>query len=204
MTDWKAEVENIVCSETDAHFFYKNTFEIDFVFQELDDLPPGFAVPAERVKPWGTSHAVLQAESKVAAPFAVINADDFYGYESFRLMADFLAERRNDETLYAVVGFLIDRTLSEYGSVARGICEVGADGWLEGVVERTLVERTAAGIAGVTGVGAVRGGSSGRPREESIARQPNTTMRLDEGWDAGVSGRENKWGPETGPPKEDG
>jgi NDP-sugar pyrophosphorylase family protein len=120
--------------------------EVDFVFQELEDLPPGFAVPDGRVKPWGTSHAVLQAEAKVATPFAVINADDFYGLEAFRIMADFLSARRNDETLYAVVAYLIDKTLSEHGSVARGVCEVGAGGWLEGIVERTHVERTAEGI----------------------------------------------------------
>jgi NDP-sugar pyrophosphorylase family protein len=120
--------------------------DIECVFQELEDLPPGFSVPLGRTKPWGTSHAVLQAEPKVEGPFAVINADDFYGLEAFRLMAGFLAARTNDERLYAVAGYLIGSTLSEHGSVARGVCEVGSDGWLEGVVERTRVERTPAGI----------------------------------------------------------
>lgn len=121
-------------------------FEIEYVFQELEDLPPGFSVPEGRTKPWGTSHAVLRAESKVEEPFAVINADDFYGFEAFRLMAGFLAARTNDERLYAVAGYLIGSTLSEHGSVARGVCEVGPDGWLEGVVERTHIERTPDGI----------------------------------------------------------
>lgn len=120
--------------------------EIDYVFQELEDVPPGFAVPEGRVKPWGTAHAVLRAEPKVEGPFAVINADDFYGLESFRIMADFLEVRGSEDNLYAVVGYGIGTSLSEHGAVARGICEVGPEGWLEGVVERTNVERTPGGI----------------------------------------------------------
>jgi NDP-sugar pyrophosphorylase family protein len=120
--------------------------EIDYVFQELEDLPPGFAVPKGRTKPWGTSHAVLRAGAKVQAPFAVINADDFYGFEPFKLMAEFLSARRLEEPHFAVVGYLIGGTLSEHGSVARGVCEVTAEGWLEGIVERTQVERTVEGI----------------------------------------------------------
>jgi len=124
----------------------KGRVEIDYVFQELEDVPSGFAVPEGRVKPWGTAHAVLRAEPKVEGPFAVINADDFYGLEPFRLMADFLAARGSEDRFYAVVGYLIGSTLSEHGAVARGVCEVGLEGWLEGVVERTHVERTPDGI----------------------------------------------------------
>ena len=120
--------------------------EIDYVFQELRDLPPGFAVPDGRVKPWGTSHAILRAESKVQTPFAVINADDFYGAEPFALMAGYLSSLRVDEPRYAVVGYLIESTLSEHGSVARGVCEVDRDGRLVGIVERTHIEKTPEGI----------------------------------------------------------
>jgi hypothetical protein len=121
--------------------------EIEYVFQELEDLPPGFSVPTDRVKPWGTSHAVLMAEPKVSTPFAVINADDFYGSEPFQITAGFLAGLMNDDPQYSVVGYPIETTLSEHGSVARGVCEVGADGWLEGIFERTHIERTPDGIA---------------------------------------------------------
>jgi hypothetical protein len=120
-------------------------FEADYVFQEIEDVPPGFSVPADRTKPWGTSHAVLAAASKVREPFAVINADDYYGVEPFRTMAEFLSGLRNEATDYSLIGYDLAGTLSEHGSVARGVCEVNAAGFLEGIVERTRIERTAAG-----------------------------------------------------------
>jgi len=127
--------------------------EIDYVFQELEDLPSGFAVPEGRVKPWGTSHAVLQAEPKVQGPFAAINADDFYGFEPYRLMAGYLSSLRADEARYSLIGYLIESTLSEQGSVARGVCEVDQNGRLVGIVERTHIEKTAEGIAYKDGSG---------------------------------------------------
>jgi hypothetical protein len=120
-------------------------FEADYIFQEIEDVPPGFSVPADRTKPWGTSHAVLAAASKVREPFAVINADDYYGVEPFRTMAEFLSGLRNEATDYSLIGYDLAGTLSEHGSVARGVCEVNAAGFLEGIVERTRIERTAAG-----------------------------------------------------------
>ncbi len=120
--------------------------EIECVFQELGDLPPGFEVPAGRKKPWGTAHAVLMAAPKVREPFAVINADDFYGRGAFLAMAGFLRRIPPDADDYAVVGYGLRSTLSEHGSVARGVCDVDDSGYLKGIVERTSVERTAAGI----------------------------------------------------------
>ncbi|MCX6565623.1 MAG: sugar phosphate nucleotidyltransferase [Candidatus Aminicenantes bacterium] len=120
--------------------------EADYVFQESDDLPPGFCVPSDRTKPWGTSHAVLSTAAKVREPFAVINADDFYGADAFRKMAEFLSAVNRGEPRYAVVGYDLNATLSDYGAVARGVCEVNPEGFLEAIVERTHVERTKFGI----------------------------------------------------------
>lgn len=120
--------------------------EADCVFQELDDLPPAFSVPSERTKPWGTAHAVLAAAAKVREPFAAINADDFYGLDAFQKMAGFLSTVDVAESRFAVVGYDLDATLSDYGAVARGVCEVNREGFLEGIVERTRVIRTKFGI----------------------------------------------------------
>ena len=117
---------------------------VDYVFQELTDLPAGFQCPADRTKPWGTSHAVLSAAPKVREPFAVINADDFYGRSGFRAMVDFL--RGAGPNQYAVVGYGLRGTLSEHGSVARGVCELDGQGFMSGIVERTQIEKTAEGI----------------------------------------------------------
>jgi len=117
---------------------------VDYVFQELTDLPAGFQCPADRKKPWGTSHAVLSAAPKVREPFAVINADDFYGRSGFRAVADFL--RGAGPNQYAVVGYGLRGTLSEHGSVARGVCELDGKGFMSGIVERTQIEKTPEGI----------------------------------------------------------
>jgi hypothetical protein len=115
--------------------------DADVVFQQIDDLPPGFRVPAGRTKPWGTSHAVLMAAPKIREPFAVINADDFYGRDAFERMGRFLRGLAASEPRFAVVGYGLRSTLSEHGSVARGVCEVGPDGYLSDIVERTRIER---------------------------------------------------------------
>jgi NDP-sugar pyrophosphorylase family protein len=130
--------------------------EVEYVFQELDDLPPGFQVPPHRHKPWGTSHAVLAAASKVREPFAVINADDFYGLDAYRLMGAFLAEPSTEPGRFAVVGYDLRGTLSEHGSVARGVCEVDGSGYLMDIGERTHIEKTAAGIASLEADGRSR------------------------------------------------
>ena len=121
--------------------------EVDFAYQELTDLPEGFAVPEGRVKPWGTTHAVLAAAKLVDGPFAVINADDYYGPEAYRVLYSFLTDEQPEDGRehYAMVGYLVENTVTEHGSVARGVCEANADGYLTGIVERTNIEQTSDG-----------------------------------------------------------
>jgi UTP-glucose-1-phosphate uridylyltransferase len=111
---------------------------VEYVFQELDRLPSGFHAPAGRTKPWGTTHAILCAADAIHEPFAVINADDFYGAEGYRLLAQHLTSGTSD---YAMAGFILRNTLSDFGSVARGICRVSENGMLESVKELTHIER---------------------------------------------------------------
>ena len=125
---------------------YEHIIPVEIVFQELDRLPEGFTVPENRVKPWGTNHAVLMGQAVIKEPFAVINADDFYGRESFRVLAGFLQSLENKKNTYAMVGYRIGNTLSESGSVARGICSTDRDGFLTSVVERTYIIRDTDGI----------------------------------------------------------
>lgn len=117
--------------------------QVEYAFQELDDLPAGYAVPAGRKKPWGTTHAVLAARDLIHGPFAVINSDDYYGPEAFRLIYDFLSTQ--DEAAvpqrYAMVSYLLGNTVTDNGSVARGVCRVGEDGLLREVVEHTRIEK---------------------------------------------------------------
>lgn len=120
--------------------------DVDYVFQEIEDVPAGLSVPAGRTKPWGTSHAVLASRSKVRAPFAAVNADDFYGAEAFRSMADFLRGVGPGDTRYSLIGYDLEATLSEHGAVARGVCDVDGNGDLKSIVERTHIERTTDGI----------------------------------------------------------
>jgi hypothetical protein len=114
-----------------------------YVFQDLDNVPPGFIVPPERKKPWGTAHAVLCCKGVVSTPFAAINADDFYGLHAFQALGSYLSQSRDREGLYdySMVGYILGNTLSENGSVARGVCKVTPDGYLTGVTERTRIER---------------------------------------------------------------
>lgn len=121
---------------------FEGRVPVDYAFQELDDLPAGFKLPEGRTKPWGTTHAILAATNVVREPFAVLNADDFYGRASFATLAQHLASGSQD---LAMVGFQLKNTLSEHGTVARGVCGVGADGYLTSVEEFTKIEKTAAG-----------------------------------------------------------
>ena len=120
---------------------YKNVVPVEIVYQELDYLPEGFTLNPERVKPWGTNHAVLMGKDVIKEPFPVINADDFYGRESFEVIADFLKKAADKKNEYCMVGYRIGNTLSESGSVARGICQTDEQGYLTSVVERTQIER---------------------------------------------------------------
>ncbi len=115
---------------------------LDYAFQRLDDLPNGYTPPPGREKPWGTGHAVLSARELIDAPFAVINADDYYGTEAFRILYDFLSSSEDDAIAhYCMIGFLIENTLTENGTVSRGLCTTNARGNLSGLVERTQIQR---------------------------------------------------------------
>lgn len=120
---------------------YENHIPVEVVFQDINDLPEGFTCPAERSKPWGTNHAVLMGKDVIKEPFAVINADDFYGKDSFAVLGKALTDMEGKTNDYCMIGYRVGNTLSESGSVARGVCETNADGFLTGVVERTAIER---------------------------------------------------------------
>ena len=116
--------------------------EISYAFQCLDSLPDGYAVPKGRVKPWGTGHAILSCDGLIDAPFAVINSDDYYGREAFKLIYDFLSNVNNNEKYqYSMVGYKLGNTLTDFGSVARGVCEVNEDNMLLSVTEHTRIEK---------------------------------------------------------------
>lgn len=117
-------------------------FHVQYVYQDLTRLPDGFSVPEGRVKPWGTGHAVLSCADKVEGPFAVINADDYYGRSAFASIYDYLTNSEDDEKYrYTMVGYHLQNTITEHGHVARGVCEVDEDGRLAGLTERTRIER---------------------------------------------------------------
>jgi choline kinase len=118
---------------------FAGKIEVDYAFQELDILPDGFILPKDRQKPWGTCHAVLMAKNIINEPFAVINADDFYGADSYKKIADFLMNTSNDEKTYGMVGFQLNKTMSEHGYVSRGVCELDENSYLRSVVEREKI-----------------------------------------------------------------
>ncbi|WP_290089817.1 nucleotidyltransferase [Muribaculum intestinale] len=117
---------------------YEGNIPVEVVFQSTDALPEGFTCPADRSKPWGTNHAVLMGKDVIKEPFAVINADDFYGRDAFRVIAEELQRPRDKKGDYCMVGFRVGNTMTENGSVARGVCETN-DGLLTSVVERTAI-----------------------------------------------------------------
>ncbi|MDR1344252.1 MAG: nucleotidyltransferase [Tannerellaceae bacterium] len=120
---------------------YENHIPVEVVFQELEDLPGGISLPEGREKPWGTNHAVLMGKKVIFEPFAAINADDFYGRHSFAVLGKQLSAMEGWQNNYCMVGYRIGNTLSDSGSVARGVCTADAGNYLTGVVERTAVER---------------------------------------------------------------
>ncbi len=120
---------------------YEGIIPTEVVFQDIADIPEGFTVNPERSKPWGTNHAVLMGKGVINEPFAVINADDFYGKESFEVMAEFLCGVVGKKNQYSMLGYHVGNTLSDSGTVARGVCEVDAEGNLTNVVERTSIIR---------------------------------------------------------------
>ncbi len=144
----------VIRREFEGHFRemiggrYADRIAVDYVFQSLDALPEGFAVPAGREKPWGTGHAVWCAREAVRENFAVINADDFYGADSFAQLANFLKHARASagaKAQFAMVGFRLANTLSEHGAVSRGVCALGGDGQLTSITEQTGIVRDQVG-----------------------------------------------------------
>ncbi len=122
--DFKARFESILAGK----------IEIEYVYQEIDKLPKGFLLPEGREKPWGTGHAVLMAKDVIHEPFATINADDFYGAEAYTVIAGFLSPQ-NDEKKYSMVGYQLDKTLSDFGSVSRGLCMTDENNLLTKITE---------------------------------------------------------------------
>lgn len=124
----------------------KGKVAVDLVFQEISHVPEGTSYNPERTKPWGTAHAMLMAKDVIREPFAVINADDFYGQESYALVADFLkGEVQRGSSDFCMAGYRLSNTLSDHGSVSRGICQVDAAGYLASVTEHTSIRREGGG-----------------------------------------------------------
>jgi dTDP-glucose pyrophosphorylase len=119
----------------------KDKIDVDYVFQEITNVPKGAKVSPDRQKPWGTSHAVLVADKNVNEPFGVINADDFYGFDSYKILHDFLVNDK-DPDCYCIVGYKLGNTLSDHGYVNRGVCNVDSDGHLLNIVEVLKIEKT--------------------------------------------------------------
>jgi len=131
---------------------FENRIAVEYVFQELDKLPAGFSIPAGRTKPWGTTHAILMAEGVVKEPFAAINADDFYGRNAYKVLEQHLISGTSD---YAMVGFTLKNTLSDFGSVARGVSRTDANNNLTSVQEMMKIERDGMGAKNTDGEGKI-------------------------------------------------
>ena len=133
--DFEQEFRDKIISKYEGHV------PVEVVFQDINTLPEGFSPNPERSKPWGTNHAVLMGKEAIREPFGVINADDYYGADSFRILGDFLRSVKDRKNSYCMIGFNIENTLSENGGVSRGLCEVDSDGFLSGVKECHGIER---------------------------------------------------------------
>lgn len=120
---------------------FAGKIKVDFVFQEIDNLPQGYSVPEGREKPWGTNHALMMGASVINEPFAAINADDFYGKDAYKVMAEYLKTLEGETGKYCMVGYKVKNTLSEYGSVSRGVCASDEDNNLVSIVERTHIDK---------------------------------------------------------------
>lgn len=120
--------------------------EVEYVYQELDSLPEGYKVPEGREKPWGTNHALMMAHGVINEPFAVINADDFYGEDAYKVIANYLKTLSGEKGKYCMVGYQVKNTLSEYGFVSRGVCTADNSGDLLSIVERTQIEKSGSQI----------------------------------------------------------
>ena len=133
--DFVVEFEKKIMSK------YEHNIEVEYVFQDLNYATDGFIVDANRTKPWGTGHAIIVAEKTIKTPFAVINADDFYGYDAFRVTAQYLQSMQHEQDKYSMVGYIINNTLSDSGFVSRGVCRLGQNNILTNIVECTKIKR---------------------------------------------------------------
>jgi UTP-glucose-1-phosphate uridylyltransferase len=150
---------------------FEKVAPVEYVMQELDKLPAGYSVPAGRTKPWGTTHAILMGADAIHEPFAAINADDFYGAEGYRALANHLTSGSPD---LAMVGFVLSNTLSEHGSVARGVCQVDGNRYLTDVVEMLKIERDGAHAKNTASDGTVTSLDGSEPVSMNMwAFQPN-------------------------------
>ena len=145
---------------------FKDLIDTELVFQEITNVPEGSTYTPDREKPWGTNHAVLMGKDVIHEPFAVINADDFYGQESFSILADFLRNAEGKKNEYCMVGYHVGNTLSESGAVSRGVCVVDEKGHLQNVVERTSIEEKGGTIYYLN------------EKNEEITLQPNTPVSM--------------------------
>jgi choline kinase len=145
---------------------FKNLIDVEVVFQDISNVPEGSSYNPEREKPWGTNHAVLMGKDVIKEPFAVINADDFYGQESFAILADFLRSVEGKKNEYCMVGYHVGNTLSESGSVSRGVCVVDENNNLQNVVERTHIEEKGGNIIFID------------EKAEEFALAPNTPVSM--------------------------
>jgi len=145
---------------------FKDLIDTELVFQEISDVPAGSTYTPDREKPWGTNHAVLMGKDVIHEPFAVINADDFYGQESFAILADFLRKVEGKKNEYCMVGYHVGNTLSESGAVSRGVCVVNVKGHLQNVVERTSIEEKGGTIYYLN------------EKNEEVIIQPNTPVSM--------------------------
>ena len=118
----------------------EGSMDVRYAFQRMDELPEGYSIPEGRVKPWGTAQAALAAQPFIDGPFAIINADDYYGRSAFQVIYDYLSGSPGQDE-YAMVAYRLENTVTDHGHVARGVCQVGADGLLTGIVERTRIEK---------------------------------------------------------------
>ena len=145
----------------------KGKIEVDYVYQELDMLPEGYTLPEGREKPWGTAHAILVAKEAINEPFCALNADDFYGFNAYKAMAEFLTAS-NDPQEYSMVGYKLNKTLSDFGSVSRGICEVDENQYLQKIVENKKILKKGDDIISVMDDG----------REVKLTGEENVSMNI--------------------------
>jgi choline kinase len=158
---FEADFREIVISK------FENKIPVEVVFQEVNKLPEGFTVHPDRVKPWGTNHAILMGKDVVKEPFAVINGDDFYGKDSFEVLGKALQQMEGKKAQYCMVGFPVKNTLSESGSVSRGVCQTDSQNNLVSVVEHTKIEAQNGRIVNLNDLG-----------QELVALEPNTPVSM--------------------------